>query len=412
MWKNPQYAQNLLETAGAGLASRLMLISPDGHLLASSDPGDADRQNQLLELSGLAEAQAGRTASLTRYSQHLQGNVVDVLMPVSGADQQVVGIVRLTYRYASIYEDFLRLRYLIAGVLFVGLLLGTGLGTTLAISIGTPIRSVTEAIDRLARSGQADQLPERGPEEIRLLLRAINFLVERLHDLERYRRQLLANLVHELGRPLGALQSATQALKSGANRDPSLFNELLLGLEGEITRLRHLVDDLVQLREQVLGTLELNRQPVSLREWLSQVLMPWQEAALDKQLHWETDIPPDLPVAHLDSDRFAQVIGNLVSNAIKYTPPGGVVSVSAGFQGEEIWIRVSDTGQGIPPEEQEKIFIPFYRSYQGQQSARGMGLGLSITRELVTAHSGRLELESEPGLGSQFTVWIPAMIPI
>ena len=114
-----------------------------------------------------------------------------------------------------------------------------------------------------------------------------------------------------------------------------------------------------------------------------------------------------MPVIQADADRLAQAVGNLVSNAIKYTPPGGVITVSAGTKDSESWVRVSDTGPGIPVNEREKIFQPFYRGGQGHRFPQGMGLGLSIARDLATAHGGRIELESTPGLGSQFTIWLP-----
>jgi signal transduction histidine kinase len=102
-----------------------------------------------------------------------------------------------------------------------------------------------------------------------------------------------------------------------------------------------------------------------------------------------------------------QALGNLLSNAIKYTPPGATVSVDAGVDGEMFWIQVGDTGPGIAPEEQARIFDPFYRSQPGQRFPQGMGLGLSIARDVVVAHGGRLELDSAPGLGSRFTVYLP-----
>jgi signal transduction histidine kinase len=101
------------------------------------------------------------------------------------------------------------------------------------------------------------------------------------------------------------------------------------------------------------------------------------------------------------------VIGNLVSNAIKFTTGGGTITIEMGEDGQHVWIRVSDTGPGIPPDAQEKMFEPFVRGGQGRRFPQGMGLGLSIARELVEAHGGRLELESEAGLGSRFTVWLP-----
>lgn len=109
--------------------------------------------------------------------------------------------------------------------------------------------------------------------------------------------------------------------------------------------------------------------------------------------------------------RLGQAVGNLVSNAIKFTPPGGVIEISAGISpgalGDEEWIRVCDSGPGIPPEEQARVFDPFYRGSQGKRFVEGMGLGLSIAYDLVEAHGGRLELESSPGKGSTLTIYLP-----
>jgi signal transduction histidine kinase len=178
-------------------------------------------------------------------------------------------------------------------------------------------------------------------------------------------------------------------------------------MDEEAEHLGHLLDDLAGLHAQVLGTLELNRQPMALAEWLTLILPPWRESAQAKGLRWEANIPRSLPTLEVDPDRLAQVLGNLLNNAIKYTPPKGTVSVDAGVKGEEAWIRIGDTGPGITAEEQERIFAPFYRSQRGRRFPQGMGLGLNIAYTLVAAHDGRLELDSTPGLGSRFTVWLP-----
>jgi two-component system sensor histidine kinase BaeS len=288
-----------------------------------------------------------------------------------------------------------------------GLLLGTGAGWVLALNLERPLRDVTQAVQELASGERLTPLPERGPQEIQRLLHAVNVLLQRLLSLEQARRQLLSNLVHELGRPLGAFRSATQALMGRSGEDAALRQELLVGMDEEVGRLGRLLDDLAGLHAQVLGTLELNRQLTPLGEWLNRTLPPWRESAQAKALKWQATIPPDLPALDVDPDRLAQILGNLLSNAIKYTPAKGTISVAAGTEGGEAWIRISDTGPGIGPEEQARIFAPFYRSQPGRRFPQGMGLGLSIAYTLITAHGGRLEVDSTPGLGSHFTVWLP-----
>jgi len=407
IWKDPAFAQDILTQARPYLAARVMWLAPDGRLLASSDPTDADRLGQLLGIPDFTDTRPGEVDTRTDFSQRLHGEIVDVYAPVITTENQVVGIVRLSYHFESVYEDFFQLRYLIAAILIISLLAGVLLGSTLALNINSPLQKVIEAVYDLARGSRKAALTEQGPEEVRLLQRSVNHLIERLQSLEEARQRLLANLVHEIGRPLGALHAAVQALLLTPQPNPQLLEEMLAGMNDETNRLQRLLDDLAHLHDLVLGTLELERQPVALVEWLPGVLRPWVAAAHEKHLHWETSLPSSLPSVDADPLRLAQVIGNLLSNAIKYTPAGGTVSVAAGTTVDKIWIRVSDTGPGIPSEELEKIFTPFYRSPHEKRIAQGMGLGLSIARDLVDAHEGWLEVQSQPGLGSQFTIWLP-----
>jgi two-component system sensor histidine kinase BaeS len=407
IWDNPTQARAFVDNIGTAVRARLMLLTPSETLLASSDPSDADRLGQQIQIDGWATALAGQSAVHTVYSQRLRDEIVDVLIPVMDPGGQIVGVVRLSHPLTTIYQQFLQLRYLISGILLGGLVLGTAAGWFLALNLGRPLQEATDAVCQLASGERLTPLPERGPEEIDELLRSVNTLVERLNSLEQARRQLLSNLVHELGRPLGALRAAVQTLMGRSGEDAVLRRELLTGMDDEILRLRRLLDDLAGLHDQALGTLKLNPQPIHLSEWLSRLVTPWRESAQAKGLEWRTTIPPDLPTLEIDPDRLAQAVGNLLSNAIKYTPTRGTVSVSAGTKGQEAWIRVSDTGRGIPLEEQESVFTPFYRSRTASRFQQGMGLGLSIARSLIAAHHGRLELDSTPGLGSNFTIWLP-----
>jgi signal transduction histidine kinase len=119
------------------------------------------------------------------------------------------------------------------------------------------------------------------------------------------------------------------------------------------------------------------------------------------------EIAPDLPIVRMDSDRMAQALGNILSNAVKFTPPGGKVSTSLKFEEGQLFIEVADTGPGIPADERENLFQPFYRGSQGRRIVEGMGLGLSIAREIIIAHGGDIALESKPGAGSRFTLHFP-----
>jgi signal transduction histidine kinase len=408
IWTDPALAGAFITRMDPYLNNaRLMLFDTQGEALASSDPADQSRLGQKPPLADLPVLLAGQSSVHVNPSSRLDAQVVDVTAPVLDANGRVVGIVELSHPVMSIYQQFLRLRYLIGAVLGIGLLLGGAVGWALAVELERPLQTVTRAVDELVTGGSLAPLPEQGPVEIRMLLHAVNTFVERVQTLEGARRQLLANLVHELGRPLGSIRSAIQALQGGAADDLVLRQELLAGMDAEVGGLRRLVDDLAHLHDQVVGDLELARRPTPLSDWLSRLLPTYRQAALAKGLAWQAQVPADLPITNVDPDRLGQAVGNLLSNAIKYTSAGGQVGVAAERQDHSVWIRVDDSGPGIAPEEQQLIFTPFYRSTRVRRFPQGMGLGLTIARDLTAAHGGHLQVESEPGKGSRFTLWLP-----
>ena len=408
LWGDPILFERLISRVQFDRDIQVMFLDGQGILLYSTDSNDLPLRGQEMHLPGLAKAETGAETALTNYSiSNLSNVVVDVYEPVLDLSDRVIGIVRLTYRLDSLYDIFSQLRGQILVVLGVGLILSLLLGTTLAFSISRPVREVTEAIYGLATEQRREPVQERGPEEIRSQARAVNFLVEQLHSLETSRRQLLANVVHELGRPLGALRSAIHALGKGAADDPALLRDLERGMDEETSRLQYLLDELASLYDKSMGGLELDRKPVQAAGWLRGVLIPWKAAAEEKHIQWQEEIPESLPSISMDEVRMAQVVGNLLSNAIKYTPPGGAMHISASADQKTFTLKVRDTGAGVHVEEHEKIFLPFYRGDTGRRIKQGMGLGLTIARDLVTAHDGELRLESTPGAGSEFTVSIP-----
>lgn len=409
VWQDPEQAALFISGIEFSVQGRIFLLGPEGEILATNDPELADSIGSLagteLDLEGINTALDGENSILVFYQINQQRS--EALIPVTGINQQLLGIVGVTDTLEGVATEFGQLRSLVLIALLVEVLLAIAIALFLANRLARPITSVTESVTEIAEGGRGDPVPEEGPLEIRQLAISVNILAERLYTLEDARRRLLANLVHELGRPLGAIRAAIHTLREGAAEDPQIRQELLAGMEDEVIRMQPLLDDLAQLHGQVLGTLELNREPTDLSEWLPSILLPWRAAALDKGIRWQANIPADLPTVNLDPGRMAQVVGNLLSNAIKYTPAEGRVEVTAGADQDYYWFRVADNGPGIVPEEQEKVFEPFFRSTQQRRFPQGLGLGLTIARDFVEAHGGTLKVESSPEEGSQFTARLP-----
>jgi len=405
LWDDSENAQVYLSRLEPLLGAYVSLFDFQGKFLASTDPYVINLVNPVD--MDIKQVQSENTIVQTTYSVDQEASVVNVFVLVHEDAETIIGVIQMTYHLENVYDQFLVLRRGIIGILTIGIFLGAGIALLLAANLSQALRQVNISIQKLATGQDIEGIAEEGPEEIRELMRTVNSLVSRIQTVETTRRKLLANLVHEIGRPLGALLPAVQALQAGAARNEELRQELLVGMEDEISILRRLLDDLTGLYDQFVGTFALAFQAINLSEWLPGLIRNQREAAQEKGLTWHSNIGADLPIIEVDPDRIAQAIGNLIDNALKFTHSGGEITFSAGFKGNEIWIRVQDTGSGIPIEDQEFVFTPFFLGRTDKRFPQGMGLGLSIASDLVTAHQGRLEFESVPGEGSCFTIWLP-----
>jgi two-component system, OmpR family, sensor histidine kinase BaeS len=405
IWMDRNSAQSFLSKISPRLSARVMLLDTGGRVLVSSDPADEGLIGKILFSGQFISAEDSE-----RRNTNESVNSSEVVVPVVRSDGLLLGFVRMDNPLSEFYERSMQLRQVTLWVVGLGLILGIILGWVLSRDLARQLQAATQAVTSLATGESLAMLDEsKKPQEISQLYKAFNTLANRLKKLEDNRKRLLANLVHEIGRPLGSLQSAVQALNSGADRDRELRSDLLEGMAGELHRLDHLVGELADLHNELAGTLMLNREPVNVSTWLQKITETYREEALNRGLIWDCVIPSDLPVLSLDPEKLALAVQNLISNAIRYTPTGGKVSVCSDFKDHELNIEVTDTGQGIPLEEQQSIFEPFTRGSSSRRFSQGMGLGLTIARDLVEAHGGKVELVSEPGAGSTFRIVIPVL---
>ncbi|MEK7325687.1 MAG: ATP-binding protein, partial [Chloroflexota bacterium] len=221
------------------------------------------------------------------------------------------------------------------------------------------------------------------------------------------RRNMMADIAHELLNPIAVLQANLEAVIDGV-LPPSAEN--LQPLLDQSHLLSRLVDDLRTLALAESGQLSLNRAPTDPAEIVRSVVLQFTQQAEARRITLEADIAPNLPPVALDSQRIAQVLGNLLSNAIRHTPEGGKIEcrVTNNATAKQVALVVSDTGSGISPEALPHIFERFYRADSSRSRAGGgTGLGLSIARQLVELHGGRIWAESEPGKGTRVTFALP-----
>ena len=233
--------------------------------------------------------------------------------------------------------------------------------------------------------------------------------VTELRRLETVRREFVANVSHELRTPLTAIRGYAETLKDGGLGDSGQAAEFVEVIHRNTLRLQSLIEDLLDLSSIEQGQARISLGPVSLREVAAQADAVIRPAAERKGQSLRFDLPADVPDPIADRDRLAQVLINLLDNAVKFTPEKGSITFTARHADGRVVLAVADTGAGIPPDEVDRIFERFYRVDRSRDRREGgTGLGLAIAKHLVQAMGGAIEVKSVPGSGTTFRLTFPA----
>ncbi|HEX6482434.1 MAG TPA: HAMP domain-containing sensor histidine kinase [Ktedonobacteraceae bacterium] len=281
------------------------------------------------------------------------------------------------------------------------------LALVFASTILKPIHTLKAVAGRMEQGDLSQRVPTRIRGEIGALAHAFNTMADSLSRSEQSRRNLVSDVAHELRSPLMNIRGYLELLQDQV-LEPT--PETLASLYEETSLLSRLVADLQDLSLAEAGQLRLARQPVSLEEVAVQAAQIVQPHLARKNLVLRVHIPPDLPCVEADQERVAQILRNLLSNAIMHTPSEGEISISASASASLVKISVQDTGVGIELEHLPYLFERFYRVDSSRARATGgTGLGLAIVKQMVEAHGGQIVVESQPGKGTCFTFTLPAV---
>jgi signal transduction histidine kinase len=292
---------------------------------------------------------------------------------------------------------------LAAGVLAAGVALFVA--RWLARGMTQPLRDMAKAAQGMERGEYGQHVTTASRDEVGQLAVAFNRMSGELANLERLRRDLVANVSHELKTPISALRAHLENMIDGVERaDP----ETLQVMFAQSERLGRLVDQLLELSRLESGDLPLSREPLRLRPLVEQVVSEIAVTRAGQRVRLDQSVPADLPPVLADAERVHQVLFNLLDNAVRFTPQGGHVTISATRRDGSVDVAVRDTGPGIPREHLPRLFDRFYRVDTARsRDDGGTGIGLAIARSVIDAHGGRIWAESELGRGSTFTFELP-----
>jgi signal transduction histidine kinase len=269
----------------------------------------------------------------------------------------------------------------------------------------SPVKALTSAARQLGKGDFSRRVDYAGKGELGELASSFNSMADNLERLERLRRNMVADVAHELRTPLSNLKGYLEAISDGVVQADETT---IRSLNEEATSLSHLVEDLQELSLADAGDIKINPQPEDTCKLIKEVVTVTQAKANAKGLSLSCDLPDAISPVNIDIYRIKQVLNNLLSNAIAHTGKDGRITVMAWEQDDKVYISVSDTGEGIPPEHLPMIFERFYRVDKSRTRATGgSGLGLTIAKRLVEAHGGTIQVKSEVGKGSTFTFTLP-----
>lgn len=434
-WQGVEY---LLVDLAQLTGGRLMLSDGRGLVIADSDSLLTGRSVSETELGmsipvgpeaqpiGVLHVWAPQSASLSPWSAWMQqhmGDSVGTMGPgmmgpgmgggmmgptMMGSSDPVgpVAAVRPVAQAQALENDFLR--RVRRSLWWAGLGGGVAallLGALLVRQITGPLRRLSVAARRVAQGDLSQRVPTPTRDEIGELAQSFNSMAEALAQQEEARRHLMADIAHELRTPLTVIQASLEGMQDGVMEATP---ERLASLHEETLLLARLINDLRDLALAEVGQLRVEPARVDLHTLLERTIEKWQPQAMRRGVHLDLDARDGIGPTMADAQRLEQVVSNLIDNALRHTPAGGRITVSAGPGGEPgtAVVAVADTGSGIPPEEQPRVFDRFYRGGP-THSRSGSGIGLAVVRELVARQGGRVWVDSQPGQGSRFSFTLP-----
>jgi signal transduction histidine kinase len=344
------------------------------------------------------------------------GGVLDISTKVV-LNGRLIGVARLGFDVrvleASLKDTVRRIQRIVGAGALVALGLGLASAVWLALQLTRPIHELAQGAQAIGRGDLETRIPVNRADELGSLAQEFNHMAVKLKELDRLKDDFVSSVSHELRSPLAAISGYVELLTSRPLEEITFEKrqKAFSIIQESTSRLTHFINDILDLAKIKAGRIELRRMPFDLKKAANEIMGLFAPVFEKKGLTVGVDVSRDVPVISVDEDKIRQVLTNLVSNAIQFTPRGGNISVSGRLESGQVLVSVADTGVGIPRDSLKNIFDRFKQANGQKERApglsKGTGLGLAIAKGIVEAHGGHIWVESELDKGSEFKFTLP-----
>ena len=351
----------------------------------------------------------------TRYRGSARADYMDVAVPIALGDGGVRFVVYVIDNKQTVQSLNAEVFAVILEAVLIGFAISVAISLIISKTLLSPIQGMTKAAEAMADGDFSRKITVESGDEIGILAETFNdmatqieTMLEELKKAEKLRREFVANVSHELRTPLTSIRTYAETISDTQGIPQETEEEFLRVIINESDRMTKIVQDLLELSRFDSGTSELSVEEFSIERSLRDVYAAVALEARKRDHEINLELEWKLPKIAGDRARIEQVLMNIISNALKYTPDGGTISMYSGTSGDDVWVRIEDTGMGIPHDDLARVFERFYRVDKARtRESGGTGLGLSIAKEIVTKHGGDITVRSTQGVGTSVTVTLP-----
>ena len=379
-----------------------------GTMLATSYPGE----NPQVEATGnILAALLGESSFKTSSS----ASFMDAAVRIVSHDEMASFIVYIYDNKQTVQNLNAEILIIILRAILIGFAIAVIISLVISKTLIAPIQGMTKAAEAMADGDFSRKIPVESADEIGVLAKTFNdmalqieTMLEELKRVETLRREFVANVSHELRTPLTNIRSYAETISEDKDIPPEMEDEFLRIIINQSDRMTKIVQDLLELSRHDSGASVLAIEEFSIEQAVRDVYAAIALEARKRKHVLNLELEWKLPNIKGDRAKIEQVLMNIIANALKYTPDGGTIAIYSGKTGDDVWVKIEDTGVGIPAEDLGRVFDRFYRVDKARsRESGGTGLGLSIAREIVTRHGGDITIESTPGVGTAVTMRLP-----